>query len=119
MQITTVMVVAFLIWCPITLPAGSQDSRYRPRLFPAKPAFSRLRHWAGFQGTIFPQIGFIAIVIAFGHSLLSMEAAFETLAQVYRENRLPQVEETCVTPAILVCIYCRGVHRHHHPCLPE
>ena len=78
MQITTVMVVAFLIWCPITLILQPKVS-LPPLPTPANLSFSDdALGW--FNGTIWPQIGSIAILIAFGHSLLSM-SGFETLAR--------------------------------------
>src|SRR5206468_7526943 len=56
-----------------------------------------------FNGTIWPQIGSIALLIAFGHSLLSM-SGFETLAQVYREIASPKMKNLRRTGNI-VCIY--------------
>src|SRR6185369_7446161 len=108
MQITTIMVVAFLIWCPITLLLMKN-----PHLPPA-PVPANL-HFTGdslgwFQGTIWPTFGFVAIVIAFGHSLLSM-SGFETLAQVYREIAYPKLQNLKYT-GNLTCVYaviCTGV----------
>jgi hypothetical protein len=63
-----------------------------------------------FNGTIWPNVGAIAIIIAFGHSLLSM-SGFETLAQVYREIAYPKMKNLVYT-GNLVCIYavfCTGV----------
>ncbi|HXB67280.1 MAG TPA: APC family permease [Candidatus Acidoferrales bacterium] len=108
MQITTVMVVAFLIWCPITLLLAPKVT------LPPAPIPSNL-HFAPealgwFQGTIWPTIPFVAIVIAFGHSLLSM-SGFETLAQVYREIAYPKLKNLRYT-GNLVCVYsvvCTGV----------
>ncbi len=109
MQITTVMVVAFLIWCPLTLIV-----RGGPAQMPALPLPSNIRFsedaigW--FKGTIFPSIPAIAIAIALGHSLLSM-SGFETLAQVYREVAYPKLKNLKIT-ANLVCVYavvCTGV----------
>jgi hypothetical protein len=45
----------------------------------------------------------VAIIIAFGHSLLSM-SGFETLAQVYREIAYPKARKLKLT-ANTVCIY--------------
>jgi nucleotide-binding universal stress UspA family protein len=108
MQITTVMVVAFLIWCPITLLLAPKI-QLPPAPIPANLHFApEALGW--FQGTIWPQIGFIAIVIAFGHSLLSM-SGFETLAQVYREIAYPKLKNLRYT-GNLVCIYavvCTGI----------
>jgi hypothetical protein len=45
----------------------------------------------------------VAIIIAFGHSLLSM-SGFETLAQVYREIGYPKLKNLRIT-ANIVCVY--------------
>src|SRR5712691_10197404 len=108
MQITTVMVVAFLIWCPITLLLA-------PKIQLPPAPVPRILHFAPealgwLEGTFLPQIGFIAIVIAFGHSILSM-SGFETLAQVYREIAYPKMKNLRIT-ANIVCWYaviCTGV----------
>jgi len=63
-----------------------------------------------FQGTIWPTFPMVAIIIAFGHSLLSM-SGFETLAQVYREIASPKLKNLRITGNI-VCVYaviCTGV----------
>jgi amino acid transporter len=108
MQITTVMVVAFLIWCPITLILAPKI-QIPPAPLPHNLHFSPdALGW--FQGTFWPQIGAVAIIIAFGHSLLSM-SGFETLAQVYREIAYPKLKNLRYT-GNLVCIYavlCTGV----------
>ncbi|MFN7997222.1 MAG: APC family permease [Bryobacteraceae bacterium] len=107
MQIMTVMVVAFLIWCPITILLQS-TVHLPPAPVPSNIRFSEdALGW--FKGTFWPQIGAIAIVIAFGHSLLSM-SGFETLAQVYREIAYPKLKNLKYTGNI-VCIYaviCTG-----------
>jgi amino acid transporter len=108
MQITTVMVVAFLIWCPITLILAP-TIQIPPAPLPRNLQFSPdALGW--FRGTVWPQIGMVAIIIAFGHSLLSM-SGFETLAQVYREIAYPKLKNLRRT-GNLVCIYaviCTGV----------
>jgi amino acid transporter len=108
MQITTVMVVAFLIWCPITMILAPKVN-VPPPPTPANLQFSSdALGW--FNGTVWPQIGAIAILIAFGHSLLSM-SGFETLAQVYREIAYPKMKNL-VRAGNIVCIYavfCTGV----------
>ena len=108
MQITTVMVVAFLIWCPITLILAPKI-QIPPAPLPRNLHFSPdALGW--FRGTFWPQIGAVAIIIAFGHSLLSM-SGFETLAQVYREIAYPKLKNLRRT-GNLVCIYaviCTGV----------
>jgi amino acid transporter len=108
MQITTVMVVAFLIWCPITLLLAP-SVKLPPAPLPRNLQFTA-ESLGWFNGTIWPQIGAIAVIIAFGHSLLSM-SGFETLAQVYREIAYPKLKNLRYT-GNLVCIYavvCTGV----------
>ncbi len=108
MQITTVMVVIFLIWCPLTiLIHGAAQT-------PPAPTIRNL-HFSDsgigwLKGTIWPTIPMVAIIIAFGHSLLSM-SGFETLAQVYREIAYPKLKNLRIT-ANIVCVYavlCTGV----------
>lgn len=101
MQITSVMVGALLIWCPITLLLqGSVE-------LPPAPTVENFRFtkeslgWL--DGTIWPQLGAIGLLIAFGHSLLAM-SGFETLAQVYREIGYPKLKNLKIT-ANIVCIY--------------
>src|SRR5581483_3254176 len=63
-----------------------------------------------FKGTVWPSIPVVAMLIAFGHSLLSM-SGFETLAQVYREIAYPKMKNLRLT-ANIVCFYaliCTGV----------
>src|SRR6058998_1755972 len=108
MQITTVMVVLFLLWCPLTLLL------HGPAQIPPAPVPQNL-HFSDeglgwFKGTVWPTIPVAAIIIAFGHSLLSM-SGFETLAQVYREIAYPKMKNLRITGNI-VCVYavvCTGV----------
>ena len=108
MQITTVMVVIFLIWCPLTMLL------HGPAQTPPPPTFSNL-HFSDdslgwFKGTFWMTIPPAVIIMAFGHSLLSM-SGFETLAQVYREIGYPKLRNLKLT-ANTVCIYaviCTGV----------
>jgi amino acid transporter len=101
MQIMTVMVVMFLLWCFVTLIAKG------PAQIPPAPSPSNLQFneeslgW--FHGTFWPTIPIVAIIIAFGHSLLSM-SGFETLAQVYREIAAPKLKNLRITGNI-VCLY--------------
>src|SRR6266404_1412439 len=107
MQITTVMVVAFLIWCPITLMV--KGGHLPPAPVPGNLHFSP-DGLGWFKGTIWPTIPVVAIIIAFGHSLLSM-SGFETLAQVYREIAYPKMKNLRITGNI-VCVYalvCTGI----------
>ncbi len=109
MQITTVMVVAFLIWCPITLLVRGGPAQMPPAPLPHNLVFADdALGW--FKGTIFPAIPLIALTIAFGHSLLSM-SGFETLAQIYREISYPKLKNLKIT-GTLVCAYalvCTGL----------
>jgi amino acid transporter len=108
MQLTTVMVVALLIWCPITMVLkGTWE-------LPPAPTPSHLIFTTSslgwLKGTSWPTIPMVAIIIAFGHSLLSM-SGFETLAQVYREIASPKLKNLKITGNI-TCIYaviCTGV----------
>src|SRR6201997_2263395 len=101
MQITTVMVVIFLIWCPITLLIRG------PAQIPPPPLPHNIKFSADalgwFKGTVFATIPAIVVMIAFGHSLLSM-SGFETLAQVYREMAFPKLRNLRITSNI-VCGY--------------
>jgi amino acid transporter len=101
MQITTVMVVIFLIWCPLTLIIRG------PAQIPPPPLPHNIKFSADalgwFKGTIFATIPAVVVMIAFGHSLLSM-SGFETLAQVYREMAFPKLRNLRITSNI-VCVY--------------
>ena len=108
MQITTVMVVAFLIWCPITMLI-TQKVQIPPAPVAQNLQFSP-ESLGWLRGTLIPQIGAIALIIAFGHALLSM-SGFETLAQVYREIAYPKLKNLRYT-GNLVCGYavlCTGL----------
>jgi len=108
MQITTIMVVAFLIWCPLTILLRGHV-QFPPAPLPRNLEFApKALGW--FSGTVWPTIPAIAMLIAFGHSLLSM-SGFETLAQVYREIAYPKMKNLRRT-ANIVCWYaviCTGV----------
>ena len=101
MQVTTVMVVIFLVWCGITL-AVRGPAQIPPAPSPSSLQFSE-EGLGWFKGTFWPTIPVVAIIIAFGHSLLSM-SGFETLAQVYREISYPKLKNLYRTGNI-VCTY--------------
>ena len=109
MQITTVMVVILLIWCPLTILLKDRWHDLPPAPLASNLNFSPdAQGW--FKGTFWIQIPMVAIIIAFGHSLLSM-SGFETLAQVYREIAYPKLKNLRIT-ANIVCWYaviCTGV----------
>lgn len=101
MQITTVMVVALLIWCPITLLTRG-NVHLPPAPTAANMHFSKeaLGWW---EGTRWLQFPFVVVLIAFGHAVLSM-SGFETLAQVYREIAHPKLKNLKIT-ANIICVY--------------
>jgi amino acid transporter len=109
MQITTVMVAMFLIWCPLTLLIRGGAAQIPPAPVAANLTFNRdALGWL--YGTSLPSFSAIAIAIALGHSLLSM-SGFETLAQVYREVASPKLKNLKKT-GNLVCTYalvCTGL----------
>ena len=101
MQITTVMVVMLLLWSAYTLIVRGGEP------LPPLPTLENLRFtkdslgW--FEGTFWPNIAAVGLLIAFGHSLLAM-SGFETLAQVYREIASPKMKNLKIT-ANIVCFY--------------
>ncbi len=101
MQITTVMVVMFLVWCTLTLIVRG------PAQIPPAPAPSNIQFskdglgWLA--GTRWIQMSAVIIIVAFGHSVLAM-SGFETLAQVYREIATPKLKNLKIT-ANIVCGY--------------
>jgi len=101
MQITTVMVAILLIWCPLTM--ALQDKwKLPPAPVPSNLMFSDdAQGWL--KGTFWMQWPVVMIIIAFGHSLLSM-SGFETLAQVYREIASPKLKNLKIA-ANIVCVY--------------
>ncbi len=109
MQITTVMVVILMIWCPLTILLRDRWHNIPPAPLPSNLNFApEAQGW--FKGTFWLQIPMVAIIVAFGHSLLSM-SGFETLAQVYREIAYPKLKNLRIT-ANIVCWYavvCTGV----------
>src|SRR6202167_546929 len=109
MQITTVMVAILLIWCPLTIILKDRWHNIPPAPLPRNLMFAEdAQGWL--KGTFWLQLPLVAMVVAFGHSLLSM-SGFETLAQVYREIASPKLKNLRIT-ANLVCWYaviCTGV----------
>ncbi len=108
MQITTIMVVILLIWCPLTLVVRG-GGQLPPAPTPANLHLtSESLGWL--SGTFWAQLSFVVIIVAFGHSLLAM-SGFETLAQVYREVAYPKMKNLRIT-ANITCTYaviCTGV----------
>src|SRR5205823_664103 len=102
MQITTVMVVIFLVWCTVTL-LSKGPAQLPPSPRPVNLEFDPEVGLGWFRGTIWPTIPFVAITIAFGHSFLAM-SGFETLAQVYREIASPKMKNLKIA-GNLICVY--------------
>src|SRR5262245_9568736 len=107
-QITTVMVGILLIWCPLTILLKDRWGNLPPAPIPSNLRIAGdAQGWL--EGTIWLQIPIVAIIVAFGHSLLSM-SGFETLAQVYREIASPKMKNLKLA-ANIVCVYallCTG-----------
>jgi len=107
-QIMTVMVAVLLIWCPITIFMKDRWSDLPPAPIPSNVNLApEAQGWLA--NTFWLQIPIVAIIIAFGHSLLSM-SGFETLAQVYREIASPKMKNLKIA-ANIVCVYalvCTG-----------
>jgi amino acid transporter len=101
MQLTTVMVAIFLVWCVITLLVRG-PAQYPPAPIPRNFEFSS-EGLGWFKNTFWPTIPVVAVIIAFGHSVLSM-SGFETLAQVYREIEFPKLKSLKIAGNI-VCVY--------------
>lgn len=108
MQVTTVMVVLFLLWAPLTMLIRG------PAQIPPAPVVANLHFSADgagwLEGTWLIQMAAVAAIVAFGHSLLSM-SGFETLAQVYREIAYPKMKNLRTT-GLIVCVYatvCTGL----------
>jgi amino acid transporter len=101
MQITTVMVLMLLAWSAYTLLARGGAE------LPPAPVLENIRFNSSslgwFEGTFWPTLASVGLLIAFGHSLLAM-SGFETLAQVYREIAYPKLTNLKIT-ANVVCVY--------------
>ncbi len=102
MQIMTVMLVIFLIWCALTLIARGPQ-QIPPPPTPSHLEFDSEKGLGWLSGTIWPTFSVVAIIIAFGHSLLAM-SGFETLAQVYREIESPKLKKLKIA-ANITCVY--------------
>ena len=101
MQITTAMVVMFLVWCTITLLVRG-PAQIPPAPLPSNVVFtSESAGWL--ENTFLLRMSAVVVVVAFGHSLLAM-SGFETLAQVYREIETPKLRNLKITGTI-VCVF--------------
>jgi len=110
MQITTAMVVMFLLWCGITLLKRG-PAQIPPLPLPSNLDFSNPSADLGWlAGTRWIRIPAVIVIVAFGHSVLAM-SGFETLAQVYREIEAPKLQKLKLA-ANIVCGYavvCTGI----------
>jgi amino acid transporter len=102
MQITTMMVVTFIVWCGLTLLLRGPE-QIPPSPSPSNLEFDPELGLGWLEGTVWPTIPVVAIIVAFGHSLLAM-SGFETLAQVYREIAAPKMR-SLKTAANIVCVF--------------
>ena len=96
MQITGVMVVIIIIWCLATLMTRPGPINWPPLPTPDNLHFgvspsSGLHSLGWLKDSPLPSIGFIGILIAFGHSVLAMSGE-ESLAQVSREIEHPKLK---------------------------
>lgn len=96
MQITGVMVVIIIIWCVATLAIRPGPINWPPLPIPENLHFgvsptSGLHSLGWLKDTSLPSIGFIGLLIAFGHSVLAMSGE-ESLAQVSREIEHPKLK---------------------------
>ncbi len=86
-EITTVMVVVLLAWAGFTLlRSGGQ---LPPAPIPGNLHFTK-ESLGWLNGTVWPTVTAIAILVGFGHSFLAMSGE-ESLAQVYREIEHPKI----------------------------
>jgi amino acid transporter len=96
MQITGVMVVIIIIWCLATLLMQPGPINWPPLPLPSNLHFevsptTGLHPLGWLKDTSLPSIGFIGLLIAFGHSVLAMSGE-ESLAQVSREIEHPKLK---------------------------
>ena len=87
MQLTTVMVVILIAWCTITVLQRGFSSVPLPT--PANIRFTD-ESLGWLKGSAWTQVGFIAVLIGLGHSVLAMSGE-ESLAQVNREIAAPKL----------------------------
>jgi amino acid transporter len=108
MQITGVMVVIIIIWCLATLAVRPGPINWPPLPFPSNLHFevsptTGLHPLGWLKDTPLPSIGFIGIMIAFGHSVLAMSGE-ESLAQVSREIEHPKLKNL-IRAAIVIFVF--------------
>ncbi|MGE5359482.1 MAG: APC family permease [Bacteroidales bacterium] len=87
-EITSVMIVALLLWAGATLLM--RGGQLPPPPTPGNLHFSK-EALGWLEGTILPSFTIVALLVGFGHSFLAM-SGWESLAQVYREIEHPKPE---------------------------
>jgi len=100
MQLTGGMVVLVIIWCTATIIV--RGASLPPLPVPENLHFSDdALGWL--KGTSLPNIGLIAVLIAFGHSVLAMSGE-ESLAQVSREIEHPKLKNL-IRAALVIFVF--------------
>jgi amino acid transporter len=108
MQITGVMVVIIILWCLITLMMRPGPVNWPPLPLPSNLHFevsqtTGLHPLGWLKDTSLPSIGFIGLMIAFGHSVLAMSGE-ESLAQVSREIEHPKLKNL-IRAALVIFVF--------------
>jgi amino acid transporter len=108
MQITGAMVVMIIIWCLATLALSPRPVELPPLPVPSNLHFevsptTGLHPLGWLKNTSLPSIGFIGMMIAFGHSVLAMSGE-ESLAQVSREIEHPKLKNL-IRAAMVIFVF--------------
>lgn len=108
MQITGIMVVVIIVWCVATLLVRPGPINWPPLPLPSNLHFevsptTGLHPLGWLKDTSLPSIGFIGIMIAFGHSVLAMSGE-ESLAQVSREIEHPKLKNL-IRAAVVIFVF--------------
>jgi amino acid transporter len=100
MQLTSVMVVILIVWCIVTI----LQRGYNPVPFPTMENIHFSDGAVGWlKGSFLTQIGFFALMIGLGHSVLAMSGE-ESLAQVNREIASPKLKNL-KRAAVVIFVY--------------
>jgi amino acid transporter len=100
MQLTSVMVVILIVWCLVTI----LQRGFNPVPFPTIENIHFNDGAVGWlKGSLLTQIGFFAVMIGLGHSVLAMSGE-ESLAQVNREIASPKLKNL-KRAAVVIFVY--------------
>lgn len=100
MQLTTVMIVILIVWCIVTIVQRG----FNPVPLPTIENIHFNDEAVGWlKGSFFTQIGFVAVLIGLGHSVLAMSGE-ETLGQVNREIASPKLKNL-MRAAVVIFVY--------------